>query len=26
MKHGLSQMALQDPKTIARGLQAYINE
>jgi len=26
MKHGLSQMALQDPKTIARGLQAYIND
>jgi len=26
MKHGLSQMAIQDPKTIARGLQAYIND
>ncbi len=26
MKEGLSQMAAQDPKTIARGLQAYIND
>ncbi len=26
MKEGLSQMALQDPKTIARGLQAYISD
>lgn len=26
MKEGLSQMAMQDPKTIARGLQAYMND
>ncbi len=26
MKNGLSNMAMQDPKTIARGLQAYIND
>lgn len=26
MKEGLSQMAMQDPKTIARGLQAYISD
>ncbi len=26
MKEGLSQMAAQDPKSIARGLQAYIND
>ncbi len=26
MKEGLSQMALQDPKAIARGLQAYMND
>jgi flagellar M-ring protein FliF len=26
MKQGLTQMAIQDPKTIARGLQAYIME
>ncbi|MDA0772634.1 MAG: flagellar basal-body MS-ring/collar protein FliF [Cyanobacteria bacterium] len=26
MKDGLSQMAMQDPKTIARGLQAYMND